>query len=393
MARILIGWELGAYSGHVRRMLEYAEAFHAAGHEVALALQRLDALAPEPRKRFALWQAPVWRRLLVSEAKAALGPVVSHADILGRLGLNAPGMLSALIAAWDHLIAAVRPDLVIAEYAPALLRAASSRVPTIAAGTGFDLPPAAMARFPGLADGDVSGDEDRLLELTNAELAAAGRERLSSLPGLFGADVAVPSAFAELDPYAQWRTAMLSPPLVALPIPLAEAERGKEVFVYWPEGYASGCALWDGLAKSGLAIRIHAPSLGTGETARLAGAGFILEPNPVPFALIAERSAIIVSHGGAGITSSAFVAGVPMVVVPVDLEKMVQARGVTRLGLGGWAAPRTIVADKFAADLGRLARDAELAARSRAAAPGFRERLTPDATTRVLRETERLLGS
>ena len=392
MAHILIGWELGAYSGHIRHMLGLAEAFEAAGHRISLALQRLDALPPALRGRYPMWQAPVWRRLLGSEMRGADTPIASHADILARLGIGDSGMLSALIAGWDQIIAAAAPDLIVANYAPALQRAAAGRLPVIADGTGFSLPPPEMAAFPGFGEDRPPSDERMLLATVNEELASCGRAPLPSLPGLYGADAALVCCFAEFDPYAQWRRGTLTGPQVALPIPPAPATRGEEVFVYWPQLFGSAGALWDALQQSRLRVRVHAPSLSSDETARLAAAGFATERAPVPFARIVERSALIVCHGGLGIVSSALVAGLPVVVVPVDMEKIGQANTVTRLGLGGWSAPGAIVAQRFAADLRRLAGDPDLAGRSRAAAESFRRRLDPSPAAMGLQAVERLLA-
>ncbi|MBV9840270.1 MAG: glycosyl transferase-like UDP-glucuronosyltransferase [Sphingomonadaceae bacterium] len=392
MARVLIGWELGAHSGHVRRILSIAEMLTRAGHAVSLALQRIDAGGAGTRG-FPLFQAPIWPRLIASIAGTSTIRTHSEADILARLGLDIPGTLSALIAGWDAIFAAARPDVVIAEYAPALLCAAAARIPSVGIGTAFELPPATMPRFPSLADKPAVTDEAALLALTNGELARAGRKPLAALPAIFACDAPIVSAFAAFDPYAQWRETTLVPPQLPLPIPFAAEPRGPEAFVYWPENFAAAGKLWDALATSGLPIRLHAPSLLAAQSNRLAAAGLVIEPNPLPFAAIVARSRIIVSHGGAGITSSALVAGLPHVVVPIDLEKSVQALGVTRLGAGGWSPPRSIVPERFGADLKALAHDPALAARCRAEAERLRPLLGRDCADHTLDAVERLLSA
>ena len=88
-------------------------------------------------------------------------------------------------------------------------------------------------------------------------------------------------------------------------------------------------------------------------------------------ARIAERSRLVVSHGGHGFVSSALLAGLPHVVTPYDLEKQIHADRLVALGLGGQVALQAIRAAPFAESLARIHDDEGFGIRARAAAPGF----------------------
>src|ERR1700741_616522 len=134
-------------------------------------------------------------------------------------------------------------------------------------------------------------------------------------------------------------------------------------------------ALWDGLAQSGLPVRVHVPRATPALRGRLASLGFTFESNPIPLERIAAASRILVSHGGHGFLSAALLCGLPQVVTHYDLEKRGYADCVVKLALGGQVPLLEIRAEPFAASLRRLYDDDAPAARARAAAPGFQAQM------------------
>ena len=334
MAHVLLGWEFGGNQGHAMALAAMAAALRKRGHRISFALQRVDAIAPERLEGAEVWPAPVTPRLLD----------------------------------------AIRPDLVIADYAPFLLNAARGRVPTIGAGTAFSTPPSAMNAFPSLTGEPPAYDEERVLDAVNLGLARNRLPAIDRLPRIFEASREMGGSFAELDPYAEWRRDPLVMPMLRGGVPGIAPGAGEEVFVYAPDNIRVESKLWDGLARSGLPVRVHVPAAGKALQQALAGKGLKVEPEPVPFARIAERSRLLLSHGGHGFVCSALLAGLPQVICHFDLEKLMHARAVTRLGLGGMVAMQQIEEEPFAASLVEVYRNDALAARARAAAPGFRSR-------------------
>jgi UDP:flavonoid glycosyltransferase YjiC (YdhE family) len=373
MAHVLLGWELGGNRGHATALLAIADALTARGHRVSFALQRVDALPPERLAGAEVWPAPISPRLLVNIGKPRRG-ANSFGDIMARLGADDPDMVEGMLRAWDLLLRTIRPDAVIGEYAPFLLAAAWGRVPSIAVGTAFSTPPAHMERFPSLDGEPAAFDEAAVLAGLNRALERLGRTPIAAYPALLQADATFSGSFAELDPYAEWRVEPLASPLLAGGVPpLADPDAG-ELFVYAPEQVLPTASLWQGLARSGLPVRVHTANMLPDMADALAALGFAVERRPVPFSLIAERSRLVLSHGGHGFTCSALMAGLPQVICYFDLEKYLHAEAITKLGVGGKVAMAQIEADAFAASLRAVYENDDLAARARAAAPAFRTR-------------------
>lgn len=375
MARFLLGWELGANRGHVVRLANIARRLAGTGHEVTIASQRLTGGLDLP-DGVALWQAPVWPRLL-SNVGALGGPLPNTmGDILVRLGLDDPDTLPALIHAWHAIFAAVQPDVVMGDFAPALITAARGRLPTVIAGMGFDNPPPHLPRFPSLTGQPAAFPEDRLLDGLNASLGAAGLQTLDHLPHIFSATRVLAGTFTELDPYAQWRIDPVIAPSVSEP--LGEAGQGDEVFLYADPVLLRQGALLEGLVRSALPIRVHAQGASPAQQAELAKVGLTVEPEPIPFARIAERSRLVMSYGSLGFTSSALATGLPSVIVHYDLEKALTGQAITRLQLGGHVHAGAIQPEAFATSLRQLYQNDSFQRRARELAPGFRARLSPE---------------
>ena len=389
MAKVLIGWELGGGRGHLVRTGEIARRLQAAGHQVALASQRLVRETGLP-EAVELWQAPVWPRLL--SAVGALGGPLPNTmgDILVRMGLDRPETLADLVQAWHRIMQAVQPDIVIADFAPALLTAARGRVPCIAAGLGFDLVPAHLDRFPSLTGQPAAYDEAGVLGQVNAGLTAVGIQPVTHLPQLFAADRMLVGTFAELDPYAPTRRDPVVAPSVAHPV--GEARDGEEVFLYADPTLLRAGAFLEGLVRSALPIRLYAAGASPAQVAELEKLGFRVERQPVPFARIAERSRLTMSPGGLGFVSSSLAAGVPTVAVHYDLEKSLSGQAVTRLQLGGHVHVMQVKADAFATSLRQLYGNDSFQRRARELAPGFRSRLAPTQEELAVRAVEELVG-
>jgi UDP:flavonoid glycosyltransferase YjiC (YdhE family) len=370
MACILLGWELGAGTGHAVKLREIGRILAARGHDAIYAVQHVAAFGDGP-----VWQAPLWPSQLTTLARPATITPATMGDILVALGLTEPGLLPALIGAWDRILAAVRPDAIAAEFAPALMLAAAGRVPLVGLGSGFTLPPGAMATFPSLTGEAAAHDEAPLLDTVNRALTRFGRPPISALPAIFAADRELPAAFAELDPYRAARSDPAGLPSIAGEVPLADPA-GDELFVYMNGSQTRPPAFWQGLHRSGLKVRVHDPRLNGADRSLLRGAGFAVEDAPISFAEIARRSRLVLSHCGLGFASSALLAGLPHILVPFDVEKRLIAAAVTGLGLGLTMPFEAMEAEPFADFLRAAATDDVLTARSRAAAPAFRTRMT-----------------
>ncbi|WP_270938425.1 hypothetical protein [Falsiroseomonas oryzae] len=383
-ARILLAWEIGANRGHVAKLGAVARCLLERGHRLSFAVQQPDALRAFRAVAAAseIRQAPIWPGLL-GHAGWGTGGAATYGDLLADLGMADSGVLEYLLRAWDRLLADAAPDLVIAEFAPAALLAARGRLPTIALGTGYTVPPAHLPRFP-VFHPDATApvfDEEALLQVVNHALRRLLRAPLDRLPRLAEADIACPAVFAELDPYAVQRLAPpVSPFFDGAP---GSAGAGQGVFAYVPRGRAGTLPLVEALAllaERGVPVAAFLPGLARPEAARLVAAGIALHEKPVPPAAIAARAALLVTLGGLGLLSAALAAGLPMVLLPTDVEKRLNAAAAARLGVADvpemtGETTAAALADRLQAALG----DGAMTARARALAPDFTGRLADSA--------------
>ncbi|WP_293883211.1 glycosyl transferase-like UDP-glucuronosyltransferase [Sphingomonas sp.] len=382
MARILIGWELGANRGHIVRIAPVAAKLRSLGHDVAFALQQVDSLGLARDTSIPVFQAPLWPRLLASAAMPVRGDVSTLIDILCRLGLDKPGTLAAVMSGWDALFSAWRPDIVVGDFAPALMCAAHGRTVSISAGTGFVQPPSHLDEMPRLA-GEPGFDESIVLDTIDADLRSIGRQPLRALPALFAADHHFVETFAEVDPYDAFRVSALCAPGIA-PGVFEASGSGDEIFVYGFVATMGRSPLWESLRKTGKRVRIYVPDSTPEFTAELRRVGFIVEANPVSWHDIARRSRLVVSHGGHGFLCSALLAGLPQMVTYYDLEKQLHAGALATAGLGHSVQLYHIDADSFAAAILAAYDDDALAERVRAVAPTFAVRMKSGLADRLL---------
>lgn len=373
MAAILIGWELGAGRGHLVSMRLMAEALVARGHRVTLAAQRLDVGMVMP-PGVAMVQAPVWPGLL-SGVGAGRGHVATIVDVLARVALGRQGVLGGMIAGWDGLIAATGANVVIADYAPALLAAARGRWPSISTGPGFQVSPSDVDPLPRLGGGEPGHDEGALLDTVDAELRQSGREPLPHLAALFGTDAPLIASFPELDPYTRTdaNARFIAPGLDGVPQP--GAGQGTEIFVYANSHLQVSEPFWRALVATRLPLRAHVPGNDSKLRADIAALGIAVEPRPIPIDRVIARSRLCINHGAHGIIATMMLGGVPQIMLPFDLEKRLHSEAVARIGLGLLPAATEEAIPQLTAVVRAAHDDSNMAQRARDAAPAFAARM------------------
>lgn len=394
MAKILLGWELGSNRGHIQHLVDLATALEACGDTVVYALQQVDALSGLLAKQPVVLQAPLWPRLLKTVTQPPAPTTATMGDILDRIGLTQVGTLSAMVGSWDAILSMVKPDLVVADFAPALGCAARGRIPMIGIGVPFCHPSPSMPEFPNFFGDMPSRDQNEMLAVVNRELEKADRAAISALPQLFAFDRMVVIGFTELDPYARWRSETLFAPSidVATDLQLTSRDKRDEIFVYYYQSFGEVKPLWEALEATHLPVRVYVPRLDQDAVLALEKRGFIVERAPVAWGDIAARSRIVVSHGGAGFVSTALAVGLPQVIAYYDVEKMLTARAVGELGLGSHVYASQIDPQLLSSELSRIYHDQDIAARARSASHHFRQQLSHSALMGAITAANELLG-
>ncbi len=368
MAKILFGWELGQNSGHLTLINSVGQALLAAGHGVCVALKPGTANTLPGALNVPTFVAPKWPgRPTSADPASAFTRVATSTmeDILLGAGLGEAGHLSTVLKSWDQIFAESGCDLVIAEYAPGLLTAAAGRIPSISIGTGFTSPPYHLQCFPRLTLGSPripnKNLSDKTGDIVNAELRKVGRPPIEALPVLFQADLALVGSLPDFDPYRRWRKKDVYVRSVGDDIAIApEPANRDELFVYTYNVVPPESNLWRALAALGFKIRLHMKDPSAAHIEALGVFGIVIEIDPVPFAEIAARSKLVVSHGGHGLMMNCLHAGIPYVGFPFDLEKTINCENLKRLGLGEWRMMGSVKAGEAARTIDRAWGDSSL---------------------------------
>jgi hypothetical protein len=340
MANFLIGWELGGGLGHAGRLKPLAAGLQARGHGVTLWLRdlvqtsRLLADLPVPRL-----QAPVWLHRTVGVPT----PQVSLAEILLGCGYLQADDLDALVQGWLAALRLTGAEAMLVDYAPsALLAARIAGVPAASVGMGFWLPPAqvpipAFRDWEPAAPGRVQHAEQQVLASINSVLQRHGATPLPALWPLFGGDLPLLCSWPEIDHYARPAddpTEWLGPNF--LPdsglAPQWPAGDGPRVFAYLKAGHPDHPAVLSALVAAGCRVLCYLPEVVAGLPPPVVSPQLRYAAGPVDLTQAFAQSALAVCHAGQATIVQALLAGVPLLLLPMQAEQFLMSRQVERSG-------------------------------------------------------------
>lgn len=390
MARILFGWDSGYGTGYVERLLMIADALAGDGHQPIFAIRDLIVSAPLLADRpYPVLQAPI--------AVGQIDPIEpdfrpsSFADLMAASNFNDPLLLMRLMQAWDVIFQATQPDLIVGEYAPLLSLAAHGRIPMIAMGHGYIMPPPHLERLPifNYARKPFT-DQEAILAAVLQVQAARGAPAPPNLPAILGGTAHFVTAFTETDPYASMRTQAAVGPLQTLG-PLHGPPTQANFYAYLSADYRLLRMVIQGLVESGVPgscyIKRLTPELGQFLSER----GIAVYDRPPPLDQVAASASLIIHHGGTATLHSAFAAGRPQMLWPQVGDQRVTATTVDSMGLTVDGTQRLPTAGAIAQAIKRLIADSELSNRCIAYAQAVRRRGEHGSLARVLAAARQLV--
>lgn len=373
MPTALLAWELGSGLGHLIRLRRLASRLAAHG-------LRLVAVVKEPQSAQMLvadgveiLSAPAWPLAFADERQRAAISSATFGDMLAGFGLADEWALRVLLMTWERLFASVHPDLVIADYSPAAALAAKGRVPLMLVGNGFTLPPGEMESFPPLHHASApQWPEAKTLDVVNSALRAIASRPLERLPQIFEADARSVQTFALLDPYTAERRQPVDGPLMER-APEARERDARTIFAYLRRHGKLRPSVAEALVPFAERLRIFGPGLSAEAAAALARHGAQVEATPPPLVTALAPVRLFIHLGGPNAAAEAVAAGVPQLVLSVDIEKDLNGQAIERAGIGRLVKihdPAANVSTELIASMlqddGLAARAAELGATHRA---------------------------
>lgn len=337
MSRILFAWELGANFGHLSKQLPVARLLHSRGHEVLFASKDIGiAHRMLAKDGFRFVQSPLPR----VRGKSIREPA-SFADILAEFGFSDHETLSGLIRAWQSLFEVYRPDVLVGDYAPAAQFAARlSGLPCMQLATGFDCPPA-LAPFPcfrpwlGVTQEALLEKEKLLLNNLNAICSRQNVPVFSSLQQALRADITLLATLPELDHYPG-RDGRYIGPLFSVDdgAELHWSERdAPRIFVYLRQ-YPELSRVLEALSQCGANVIAFIPGIGDEQRQTFSSEHLQISASPVKLAHLMSRMNLTIIHAGHGLAAASLLAGVPMLMIPTNIEQWLLTHNIERLGAG-----------------------------------------------------------
>jgi UDP:flavonoid glycosyltransferase YjiC (YdhE family) len=375
MARVLCAWEFGGDLGHVRRLMPIARELRAMGHSTVFAFRDSAYLHGALAEGFEAFVAPILR----VPAAVTVSPL-NFSDILLNLGFDDPHGLHGALRAWRSMYTLIAPDVVVADYAPtALLAASTMGLARVTVGTGFSQPRIATP-LPALRSWQASDPnvlraiDDRVVNAVAAALAGVSDRVPRTAADLFEADAHLLCTFAEIDPFGPRADVDYVGPqgdaTSGVGIDWPEAGRAR-VFAYLKPADPRFAAVLAALARLDADVIVAAPGLAP-EAALTASHGSMrVLASTVNLERIMGTATLCVCHAGPGVVARGLAAGVPFALLPQHLEQYLVAQRMRDGGSAELISPDEPPPDFHAWLSGVLAR-ADLARAARVRAEGFR---------------------
>jgi hypothetical protein len=351
VSRVLFAWEFGGDLGHARRLVPIARELRKLGHEPLFVFRDVAMLGTLAAEGFEWFAAPRIRQPALLDAAP-----LNASDILLNLGYGDGPALGGALRAWLTLLDFAKPALVVADYAPtALMAARAAKIRRVTLGTGFSVPPRADP-LPALRAWQPVADEAlRRLDMRLVESVRGVFDRLSrgaSAPrvaaDVFDADAHLLCTLPELDPFgSRDGVEYLGPQGDARTGASVAWRKGKElkVFAYLKARDTRFRAIVEALAQLRGDAIVAAPDATPDQAVALCSAGVRVIPDAVQLEGFLDDADLCVFHAGPGLAARALVAGVPMALLPMQLEQFLVGRRLVAAGVAGMVAPEGAMPD------------------------------------------------
>jgi UDP:flavonoid glycosyltransferase YjiC (YdhE family) len=339
MSRFAFVWELGSSYGHISVLLPFARRLRQRGHEVVMVLRELHNANGMNGDGIPVLQAPIWLLRLNGLSE----PPLNYSEILMRYGYFDADGLAGLVSAWRTLFALLGCDVIVADHSPtALLAARSMGLAATTLGSGFYFPPRQtpmpnMRAWLDVPRGRLEDSDAIVVKNMNTVLSTYKAQPLSSLSELFEIEENFLCTFAELDHYPQrepvkywgacWNMEMGQE--VAWP----DGE-GKRVFVYLNILNRDFAGVLETIAALGHRAIVCAPGISDDLRRKYESSRIIVSAKPFRLDKLLGVCDLAIGYAGHAMTAGMLIAGVPLLLLPTQLEQFLLAKRVEALGAG-----------------------------------------------------------
>lgn len=331
MDRIVLANEMGGGWGHLLPLRAIADEFIQRGCSVSLLCRDYDkAVSAFGNTGVAVEQSPAHK-------PSKSGFSLNYAQNLWGNGYWNNEMLGAHFQWWSDRFRNLKPDFILADYAPtALLSAMSLDIPRGAIGTGFTLPPMTTP-LPFLhpwLDSPVKelfDIEDRVLSTIRRHVPS-----LSSVAGIFEGAERFLLALPELDHF-EFRSSekYTGPVFGSASYPEIEWPEGSgpRVFIYLSAANRCLGGLMNHLRRTGLPAFGYIRNLPESDRKSMESPTLRLSGNLVDLEQAAAECTIAVTQGGYHTSARMLLSGTRLLICPEQLEQTLFAYQLQKRGL------------------------------------------------------------
>jgi len=332
-------WELGTSYGHISVLLPFARKLKQRGHDVVLVVRELHNVSNLPVEGMTVLQAPIW----LPPMHGLPEPPLNYSEILMRYGYFDADGLVGLVSAWRSTFELLGSDVIVADHSPtALLAARSMGLAATSLGSGFYCPPRRtpmpnMRAWLNVPRNRLENSDALVLDNMNKVLATRKIKPLASVSELFDIAENFLCTFAELDHYAQreparywgacWNMEMGQE--VAWP----DGE-GKRVFVYLNPQSRDFAKVLEAIAALGLRAIVCAPGISDNQRRQYENPRIIVSAKPFRLDRLLADCDLAIGYAGHAMTAGMLMAGVPLLLLPGQLEQFLLAARVEAMGAG-----------------------------------------------------------
>lgn len=340
--RIAFAWELGGYLAHINRCATLATTSAKQGHHPFVLTRDVSrAWALPGLEGIDVLQAPVWQR----RAKRLRRAPESLAEILLLHGYRRHQELGALVDAWIRLLRVVQADTMMADYAPtAMLAAHIAGIPATTFGQSFSMPPpcSPLTPFPHVKEPDrarLERVEAYLLEIVNRVARERGHPGFDSLLPLFRTPGDIICGIPELDCYAHERKP--GERFVASfgagnggVRPAVEPTTPPGVFAYLKAEAVQTQSILKALASSDHDSWVYCSGINPRLRRMVENSGVHLSDSLLDIPYIAQHCRSGICHGGHDTVNSLLIAGLPVLIAPMQVEQRMNGEAIERAEAG-----------------------------------------------------------
>lgn len=339
MATIALVWELGSDYGHIGRFLPIAQALRERGHRPVMVLRDISR-AEEMLSPYGLdyLQAPLWL-----PSVNGLPPAINFTESLFLFGFLQPVGLLSIARAWRQLWALLKPDLLVFDQAPtAQLAARGMGIPRLITGSSFSVPPR-VCPLPAYRWWEaappaarLADSEARLVATANYALAALQAPALREVADLYAVEAIAITASPWLDVYGQRPADTYTGAINTIDhgvAPRWPGVRSRKIFAYLKAHSPVFDVVVKALSRCEASVLIFAQGISRQQVLKLETANLVFSEGAVVMRQVRQQCDVAVCHAG-GMVDVMLSAGVPLLLLPLQLEQAMTSKRVEQIGCG-----------------------------------------------------------